>query len=176
MHVFALDFSKAFDTVRHSTLAAKCADLPIEDEVHNWVLEFLDDRVHCTKFGGIVSTERRINASIVQGSGIGPMSYVICASDLRALHTGNAFDKYADDSYLVVPSINSSTIPDEFQHISDWAKANNLKLNAGKTKEMIFHRPRTNTLTFPPPLDGITRVTTMSVLGVLIQKQPVISW
>ena len=92
VHVFALDFSKAFDTVRHSTLASKCADLPIEDEVHNWVLEFLDDRVHCTKFGGIISAERRINASIVQGSGIGPVSYVICASDLRALHTGNAFD------------------------------------------------------------------------------------
>ena len=71
-HVFALDFSKAFDTVRHSTLAAKCADLPVEDEVHNWVLEFLDDRGHCTKFGGIISTERRINASIVQGSDIGP--------------------------------------------------------------------------------------------------------
>ena len=100
VHVFALDFSKAFDTVRHSTLAAKCADLPIEDEVHNWVLEFLNDRVHCTKFGGIISTERRINASIVQGSGIGPVSYVICASDLRALHTGNVFDKYADDSYI----------------------------------------------------------------------------
>ena len=92
LHLISL---RAFDTVRHSTLAAKCADLPIEDEVHNWVLEFLDDRVHCTKFGGIISTERRINASIVQGSGIGPVSYVICASDLRALHAGNAFDKHA---------------------------------------------------------------------------------
>ena len=39
VHVFALDFSKAFDMVRHSTLASKCADLPIEDEVNNWVLE-----------------------------------------------------------------------------------------------------------------------------------------
>ena len=134
------------------------------------MLEFLDDRVHCTQFGGIISVERRINASIVQGSGIGPVSYVICASDLRALHTGNAFDKYADDSYLIVPSINSSTIPDEFRHISDWASANNLKLNTNKTKEMIFHRPRVNSQTFPPPLDGITRVTTMNVLGVHIQS------
>ena len=170
VHVFALDFSKAFDTVRHSTLASKCADLPIEDEVHNWVLEFLDDRVHCTQFGGIISAERRINVSIVQGSGIGPVSYVICASDLQALHTGNAFDKYADDSYLIVPSINSSTIPDEFRHISDWASANNLKINTNKTKEMIFHGPRVNSQTFPPPLDGITRVTTMNVLGVHIQS------
>ena len=96
------------------------------------MLEFLDDGVHCTKFGGVIFSEKRINASIVQGSGIGPVSYVIYASDLRALHTGIAIDKYADDSYLVVPSINSSTIPDEFLHISDWAKANNLKLNTGK--------------------------------------------
>ena len=35
---------------------------------------------------------------------------------------------------------------------------------------MIFHRPRVNSQTFPPPLDGITRVTTMNVLGVHIQS------
>ena len=35
VHVIALDFSKFVDTVRHSTLLAKCADLPIEDAVYN---------------------------------------------------------------------------------------------------------------------------------------------
>ena len=45
VHVIALDFSKAFDTVRHSTLAAKCADLPLDDAVHNWLMEFLEGRM-----------------------------------------------------------------------------------------------------------------------------------
>ena len=44
-----LIFRKAFDTVRHSTLLAKCADLPIEDAVYNWLMSFLDNRTHCTK-------------------------------------------------------------------------------------------------------------------------------
>ena len=40
-------------------------------------------------------------ASIVQGSGIGPASYVVNASDLRAVTPGNELLKFADDmSYL----------------------------------------------------------------------------
>ena len=102
VHVIALDFSKAFDTVRHSTLAAKCADLPLDDAVHNWLMEFLDGRMHCTKFGNSISSRRGINASIVQGSGIGPVSYIICSSDLKAKHQDNSLDNYADDTYLMV--------------------------------------------------------------------------
>ena len=40
VHVIALDFSKAFDTVRHQTLLAKCSDLPIPDCTYNWLLEY----------------------------------------------------------------------------------------------------------------------------------------
>ena len=117
VHVIALDFSKTFDTVRNSTLLAKCADLSIDDAVYNWHVRFLDNRTLCTKFTGCISCLRRINASIVQGSGIGPVTYVVCALDLCPLHKGNSFDKYVDDSYLIVPSVNSSTIAEELEHI-----------------------------------------------------------
>lgn len=39
--VIALDFSKAFDTVRHSTLLHKIAQLEIPENVYNWLLDFL---------------------------------------------------------------------------------------------------------------------------------------
>jgi len=170
VHVIALDFSKAFDTVRHSTLLAKCADLPIEDAVYNWLMSFLDNRTHCTKFTGCISCLRRINASIVQGSGIGPVTYVISASDLCPLHKGNSFDKYADDSYLIVPSVNSSTIAEELEHIAKWAHDNNLKLNRSKTKEIVVHRPRAKNLLFPPAVDGVERLDVINVLGVLVDS------
>ena len=83
VHLLAFDFSKAFDTVRHSTLLEKSAKLPIQDFAHNWLLDFLEDRQHCTKFNGKTSVFLLINASIVQGSRIGPIAYVINASDLR---------------------------------------------------------------------------------------------
>ena len=165
VHLIALDFSKAFDTVRHSTLLKKCADLPIHDFVHNWILNFLGNRQHRTKFGDMVSTLLFINASIVQGSVIGPFAYVINASDLRALY---ALNKYADDSYLIMLSINSHLVRDEIDHISSWASTDNLVLNVAKSKEMIIKRPRTKT-DAPPALNGIDRVDSMNILGIIFQ-------
>ena len=37
--------------------------------------------------------------------------------------------KFADDTYLVVPSVNASTRQQEIDNIATWAAANNLKLN-----------------------------------------------
>src|SRR6218665_599627 len=53
--LISLDFSKAFDTVRHATLATKLAILEIPDEIYNWMVNFMKDRGHVTKYGGRIS-------------------------------------------------------------------------------------------------------------------------
>ena len=58
---------------------------------------YLEERQHITKFGGMLSELKRITASIVQGSGIGPTAFVLTASDLRALSLLIFLNKYADD-------------------------------------------------------------------------------
>ena len=98
VHVIALDFSKAFDTVRHHTFLAKFSDLPISDCTYNLLLEYFSKRRHCTRVMDIISGFLVINASIVQGSSIGPVSYVINASDLRTICLMNKLFKYADDT------------------------------------------------------------------------------
>ena len=57
IHCFitALDFSKAFDTVRHVTLLQKLAQLDISDCVYNWMVEFFSGHIHCTRFSGLVT-------------------------------------------------------------------------------------------------------------------------
>jgi len=82
VRVVALDFSKAFDTVRHSTLLNKMSNLAIPDNVYNWIRNFLNNRSHCTKFHGVFSNFLNILASVIQGSVIGPASYAIHAGDL----------------------------------------------------------------------------------------------
>lgn len=67
---FALDFSKAFDTVRHSYLTERLAEIQMSDCAYNWIIVFLEDRGHCIKFHDSVSTTVNIDASIVQGSGL----------------------------------------------------------------------------------------------------------
>ena len=163
--------AKAFDTVRHHTLVMKLADLPLPACIHNWFVEWLTNRKHCTKFQDKVSPTIVINASIIQGSGLGPVAFIIDASDLHAGHAGNKFCKYADDMYILVPSCNSHTIPLEMEHIQDWADANNLKLNVAKSTEMILRRPGARAQELPPnPLPGIQRVETLKYWASLCQN------
>ena len=52
LRVFALDFSKAFDTIRHATLMVKMVLLDLPDQTYSWIKDFFDDRSHCTKYSG----------------------------------------------------------------------------------------------------------------------------
>ena len=84
VHLIALDFSKAFDSVKYSTLAEKIAELLIKDNVYNWIVNFLTDRHRQTKAKNSNSEFLPITANIIQGSGIGPVAYVLNASDLQS--------------------------------------------------------------------------------------------
>ena len=152
VHLIGLDFAKAFDSVRHSSLINKIARFPIPNNIHNWLVEYLDSRHHCTKYNNEISTILKINARSL----IGPIAYVLNTSDLRALHPENDLNKYADDTYLIVLSSNSHTVAQELEHVSEWAAENNLKLNSSKSVEMIIHRPRTRigNCNIPPPSDA----------------------
>jgi Reverse transcriptase (RNA-dependent DNA polymerase) len=139
--VFVLDFSKAFDTVRYSTLLDKLARLDIPDEAFNWIKNFLEVHSHCTKYAGLVSTLINISASVIQGSAIEPASYVVVASDLRPVTQGNLLFKFADDTFLVVLSVNTGTCEEEIAHVRDWACTNNLTLNHSKSQELLVITP-----------------------------------
>jgi len=66
-------------------------------------------------YRGETSTLKSITASIIQGSGIGPASYVINASDLDA--PGNELCKFADDTYLIIPATNVKARFAEIEHV-----------------------------------------------------------
>ena len=63
-----------------------------------------------------------------KGSVVGPTSFVVEASDLHTLYSSNMLMKYANDSYLLVGSNHIATAS-EFNHITVWARENNLRLN-----------------------------------------------
>src|ERR1043165_4024240 len=80
------------------------------------------------------------DSGVVQGSGLGPTSHAVGASGLKTIHHLNHLIKYADDTYLIIGSSQVHTAVEEFEHISDWASANNLRLNKSRTREMVFSR------------------------------------
>jgi hypothetical protein len=87
--------------------------------------------------------------------------------DLRPVHSANGLEKYADDTYLIIPSSVINTTQDEFDNVSDWAFCNNLKLNQFILIELIFHSPRSK-FVFPPTLEHIERRDEHIMLGVTI--------
>jgi len=46
----------------------------LPDNIYNWVVDFLENHAHCTKYAGVVSAIAVIKASVIQGSAIGPAS------------------------------------------------------------------------------------------------------
>ena len=68
-------------------------------------------------------------------------------------------------TYLLVGSTKRHTISTELNHITEWAKRDNLRLNAAKTSEMIIIKRGKELL---PPLSGIKRVKSMVILGITI--------
>jgi len=163
-----LDFSKAFDTVRHSTLLEKLAQLDMPVNAYNWLVDFFSGHSHRTVYRGQTSTLKDITASIIQGSGIGPASYVANASDLKAVTPENLLCKFADDTYLVIPASNVDSRSVEVDNIETWARTNNLTLNRAKSKEIVFVDTKRKRQVAPPPLPEIVRVTSLKILGVTV--------
>jgi len=169
--VISLDFSKAFDTVRHSALLRKLAQLNIPDNIYNWLANFFNNHSHCTVFGGQQSTLLDVTASIIQGSAIGPAAYVITAGDLHAVVPGNSLCKYADDTYVIIPASNVASRLVELDNVQKWAEQNNLNLNCSKSTEIVFRdSKRRLTAAEPAPLPGIERSSCMKMLGVSIEN------
>ena len=140
------------------------------DCVFNWLNSFFTDHEHCTIFNGITSPFLGINSSVIQGSGIGPASYSVNASDLRPCTDGNDIVKFADDFDLVIPASNIDSRSAELRHVEVWSVANNLRLNQNKSQEIIFYRPHTRKNKIPqvPEIPGIPRVKSITTLGVVL--------
>ena len=167
--VISMDFSKAFDTVRHSALLSKLALLDIPDHIYNWLADFFNNHSHCTVFGGELSALLEVSASIIQGSAIGPAAYVVTAGDLDTAVPGNSMCKYADDTYVIIPASNEASRQVELDNVQRWAKQNNLQLNCSKSTEIVFRDSRRRlTVAEPAALPGIARISCMKMLGVSI--------
>ena len=65
-------------------------------------------------------------------SEIRPASYAVNAGDLKAMTPGNHLVKFADGTYLIVPSNNVGSWSPEMNNIETWAATNNLALTHAK--------------------------------------------
>jgi len=110
-------------------------DLPVT--VYKWIVDLFGGHAHCTMFNGEELSTAGISASIIQGSGIRPAAYAVISADMRPIHSGNSMVKFADDTYLVIPSASVGTRTQEIDNVTLWVVENNLKLNVLKTRDRL---------------------------------------
>ena len=67
---------------------------------------------------------------------IGSASYVVNAGDLKTVTPDNSLVKFADDTYIVIPSSNADSRTAEVGSVETSASQNNLTLKGSKTKEI----------------------------------------
>jgi len=65
-----------FDTVQHKTVMEKVAELHVHYPVYNWIVDFLPDHSHCTRYTNVNSSVTTVTASMIQGSGLRPAAYL----------------------------------------------------------------------------------------------------
>ena len=123
------------------------AQLDIPDCTYNWLVDFFNGHSHHTKYNEQTSTLKTISAniiqtSIIQGSAIGPASYAVDASDLRAATDANALCKYVDDTYLIIPAVNVDSRSTEIHNVNQWALALKLKTQFVEKPRSYFYRPK----------------------------------
>ena len=73
----------------------------------------------------------------------------------------------------VSPPTGAKDDDDEIDHILTWAAENNLMLNCSKSKEIIFtaRGKRGKSVQLPSPCLDIERVSSLRVLGVIVNDQ-----
>jgi len=97
--VVALDIKAAFDRVWHNGLLAKLKARGISGSFLEWISSYLSDRRIQVVVGGQSSAEKPINASVPQGSILGPTLFLTYIDDLGD-DLENAIILYADDGTL----------------------------------------------------------------------------
>ncbi len=92
--------------------------------------------------GGVLSEPRPIDISVLQGSILGPILFLIMINDLPDSSNLTTY-LFADDSQGLARGKNLSSliklVNTELKKWALWFRANKLKVNTSKTKFIIFH-------------------------------------
>ena len=123
-----------------------------------WCSDYLSNRFQRTLANNNISQLKPVTCGVPQGSILGPMLFLLYINDL-----GNALSKckvqlYADDTIIYFShkdvKVASSMVQSDLDCLSNWCNANQLTVNAQKTKAVYFDTKYRKDLLHTSACDG----------------------
>lgn len=140
------DLSKAFDCVDHENLKRKLSHYGIKASALDLVSSYLSNRTQRVVINGTQSAGSPVALGVPQGSILGPFLFLVYINDLpKVVQERHDIVLFADDTSLIF-KVNRKenrfeSINDALSTVLNWFTANNLLLNAKKTKCIKFTLP-----------------------------------
>ena len=143
----------------------------VPQSILNWIRSFLSDRRQRVKLTNCESDWQTLNGGVPQGSVLGPVLFLVMINDL-VTDWHNRW-KYVDDCSFaesVIPT-EGSKLQELVNVIYNWTESNNMKMNIGKCKEMIFDFVRVKQEFLPLTIKDVVveREKSARILGLILQ-------
>ena len=107
----------------------------------DWFKSYLKNRKQRVDINGVISDEKIINISVLQGTTLGPILFLCYINDIHKA-TQLSLYLFADDTTGLAEhkDLNSliAFVNTELQKISNWLDSNKMAINISKTKYIIF--------------------------------------
>ena len=136
-----LDLKKAFDVVDHDILLKKLEYLGIRGDSLKWFASYLEGRTQLVEIDGELSSSRKLDISIFQGSILGPILFICFINDIHTV-TNLLTLLFADDTAALKSGFDIKQVIDdvnvELNKLANWLRANRMACNVNKTKYIIF--------------------------------------
>lgn len=169
-----LDVEKAFDRVWHQGLLAKLKP-HLSDTLYRVVQSFLSERTFRVSLGDELSPQHGIQASVPQGSVLGPLLYIIYAHDVPQTPATLA-TQFADDMAVLADGATGEEAALKLQVAADaitkWAEQWRIKLNPTKTVLVVFtYRKKYNIPSITLCRAPVERKDSVTYLGLTLDSR-----
>ncbi|CAB4023227.1 RNA-directed DNA polymerase from mobile element jockey, partial [Paramuricea clavata] len=132
-------FKKGFDLVDHNVIIKELTLLGTHPSIIRWIKAFLCDREQCVRVGTSMSSWKKTNGGLPQGTKLGPLLFAVLINSL--LKNWPSRIKFVDDTSAleIIPRFSSSLMPLVVNEISDYALERGMELNYKKCKQMLIN-------------------------------------